>query len=40
MGHSVLSPREREKQVVEVEERKERDRVESGTGMKVMKQKK
>ena len=40
-GHFVSSPREREKEIEErVEEMKERDREESGTGMKVKKQKK
>ena len=41
MGHFVSSPREREKNIDEiVEEMKERDREERGTGMKVKKQKK
>ena len=40
MGHFVLSPREREKREEIVEEMKERDREERGTGMKVKKQKK
>ena len=41
MGHFVSSPRERKKRVEEiVEEMKERDREERGTGMKVKKQKK
>ena len=40
-GHFVLSPREREKEIEEiVEEMKERNREERGTGMKVKKQKK
>ena len=40
-GHFVSSPREREKEIEErVEEMKERDREERGTGMKVKKQKK
>ena len=40
-GHFVSSPREREKRDKErVEEMKERDREERGTGMKVKKQKK
>ena len=41
-GHFVSSPREREKKEIEerVEEMKERDREERGTGMKVKKQKK
>ena len=34
-GHFVSSPREREKEIVE--EMKERDREESGTGVKVKK---
>ena len=38
MGHFVLSPREREKREEIVEEMKERDRDERGTGMKVKKQ--
>ena len=40
-GHFVSSPREREKKEIEetVEEIKERDREERGTGMKVKKQK-
>ena len=40
MGHFVLFPREREKKEEIVEEMKERDREERGTGMKVKKQKK
>ena len=41
MGHFVSSPREREKKIEEiVEEMKERDREERGTGMKAKKQKK
>ena len=41
MGHFVLSPREREKDIEEiVEEMKERVREERGTAMKVKKQKK
>ena len=41
MGHFVSSPRERGKEIEEiVEEMKERDREETGTGMKVKKQKK
>ena len=40
MGHFVSSPREREKREEIVEEMKERDREERGTGMKVKKQKK
>ena len=40
MGHFVSSPREREKRDRIVEEMKERDREERGTGMKVKKQKK
>ena len=41
MGHFVSSPREREKEIEEiVEEMKERDRDERGTGMKVKKLKK
>ena len=41
MGHFVSSPREREKEIEEiVEEMKERDREERGTGMKVKKLKK
>ena len=37
-GHFVSSPREREKEIEEiVEEMKERDREESGTGVKVKK---
>ena len=41
VGHFVASPREREKQIEElVEEMKERDREERGTGMKVKKQNK
>ena len=41
MGHFVSSPREREKRIEEiVDEIKERDREERGTGMKVKKQKK
>ena len=40
LGHFVSSPREREKIEEIVEEMKERDREESGTGMKVKKQKK
>ena len=40
MGHFVSSPREREKIEEIVEEMKERDREERGTGMKVKKQKK
>ena len=44
VGHFVSSPREREKRDKRVEkiveETKERDREESGTGMKVKKQKK
>ena len=41
VGHFVSSPREREKKIEEiVEEMKERDREERGTGMKVKKQKK
>ena len=39
-GHFVSSPREREKREERVEEMKERDREERGTGMKVKKQKK
>ena len=41
-GHFVSSPREREIEQIEVivEEMKERDREERGTGMKVKKQKK
>ena len=40
-GHFMSSPREREKKIEEtVEEMKERDREERGTGMKVKKQKK
>ena len=39
-GHFVSSPREREKREETVEEIKERDREERGTGMKVKKQKK
>ena len=40
-GHFVSSSREREKEIEErVEEMKERDREERGTGMKVKKQKK
>ena len=39
-GHFVSSPREREKKEERVEEMKERDREERGTGMKVKKQKK
>ena len=39
MGHFVSSPRDREKEIEEiVEEMKERDREERGTGMKVKKQ--
>ena len=40
MSHFVWSPREREKREDIVEEMKERDREERGTGMKVKKQKK
>ena len=41
VGHFVLSPREREKEIEEiVQEMKERDREERGTGMQVKKQKK
>ena len=41
MGHFVLSPKEREKEIEEiVEEMKERSREERETGMKVKKQKK
>ena len=42
MGHFVSSPREREKKKIEeiVEEMKERDSEERGTGMKLNKQKK
>ena len=41
MGHFVSSLREREKKIEEiVEEMKDRDREERGTGMKVKKQKK
>ena len=41
MGHFVSSPRERAKEMEEiVEEKKERDRKERGTGMKKKKQKK
>ena len=40
MGHFMSSPREREKRDRIVEEMKERDREERGTGMKVKKQKK
>ena len=41
MGHFVSPPREREKEIEEVvEEMKERYREETGTGMKVKKQKK
>ena len=41
VGHFVSSPREREKEIEEiVEEMKERNREERGTGMKVKKQKK
>ena len=41
MGHFVSSPRERRKEIEEiVEETKERDSEERGTGMKVKKQKK
>ena len=39
-GHFVSSPRERERRDRRVEEMKERDREERGTGMKVKKQKK
>ena len=39
-GHFVLSPREMEEREAIVEEIKERDREERGTGMKVKKQKK
>ena len=38
VGHFVSSPRKREKETVE--EMKERDRKERGTGMKIKKQKK
>ena len=37
VGHFVLSPRKREKREEIVEEMKERDRKERGTGMKVKK---
>ena len=40
VGNFVLSPREREKRDRIVEEMKERDREERGTGMKVKKQEK
>ena len=40
MGYFVSSPRESEKSEEIVEEMKERDREERGTGMKVKKQKK
>ena len=40
VGHSVSSPREREKREEIAEEMKERDREDRGTGMKVKKQKK
>ena len=41
MGHFVLSPKEREKRDKKiVDEMKERNREERGTGMKVKKQKK
>ena len=42
MGHFVSSPREREKKEIEeiVEDMKERNREERGTGMKVKKEKK
>ena len=39
VGHFVSSPREREKKEEIVEEMKERNREERGTGMKVKKQK-
>ena len=40
VGHFVLSPREKEKREEIVEEMKERNREERGTGMKGKKQKK
>ena len=40
VGHFVSSPREREKREEIIEEMKERDREEGGTGMKGKKQKK
>ena len=41
VGHFVLSPREREKEVEKIaQEMKEMDREKRGTGMKVKKQKK